>query len=298
MPRKLSRPGALTRFFGGSTYLFRGMGTLLAGSGMRRWAVCPLLINALVFSLVMVGGVWVAAHYASQLSETTWGVLWGSLAGVLAFLMILIVCFFTFGLVAPVFAAPFNELLSQHTEMRITGTTGEFKDRAFAAEMLRALWSAIKMFMLEMTVVLPAMLLLLIPFLGAVLFALPAGFFIALAYLDYPLDRRKLGVRRKLAFCRRHTADVMGFGILTYLVTMVPFVNVLMIPVAAVGATRLFLDLAGRDPELSYAPSPAPAEGVALGASAGAPPGEAAESSSPAESFEASRDPRSPSGAV
>ncbi len=255
-----ARPGALTRFFRGSTYLFRGMGTLLVGSGMRRWAILPLLVNFFVFAVVLVSSVWAAAHYASRLSETSWGLVWGSLGGLAAFLVILLICFFSFGLIAPVFAAPFNELLSQATEKRIAGDTGELKDRSFAAEMTRALWSAVKMFLLEMIVVLPAMLLLLIPFLGAVLFALPAGFFIALAYLDYSLDRRKLGVRRKLSFCRRHTADILGFGIVTYAFMMIPFLNVLMIPVAAVGGTRLFLDLAERDAEFGYAPSPAPEE--------------------------------------
>jgi CysZ protein len=257
------RPNSIGRFFIGAFYLFRGMGTLITGSGLRRWAVLPILVNLFVFCLVAVVSVWAAAHYARQLSETNWGLVWGSLAGLVAFALILILGFFTFGLVAPVFAAPFNELLSQRTETRFTGSTGELKDRPFVAEMLRALVSAITIFLLEMLVVIPALLLLFIPFAGVFLFAIPAGFFLALAYMDYSLDRRKLRLRHKLAFCWRHSPEVMGFGLMTYACMLVPFVNVLLIPVAAVAGTRLFVDLARTEPDKGYLPASSPPDEAA-----------------------------------
>jgi CysZ protein len=248
--------GRLTKFASGVSCLFRGLADLATCPGMWPWALLPLVLNLLVFSLVLVAAVWAAAHYASGLSESGWGVLWGSLAGLAAFALVLLLSFFTFGLVAPVLAAPFNEMLSQQAERRLTGSTGELKDRPLATELLRAAWSATKLFLLEVAVVFPALLLLLIPFAGVVLFAIPAGLFIALAYLDYPLDRRKLGVRQKLAFCRRHAAEVMGFGLTAYLVMMVPFLNVLMIPVAAVAGARLFVDLTREEARRGYPPPP------------------------------------------
>jgi CysZ protein len=254
MPPEHSPRGRLPRFAAGFSYLFRGLADLTSTPGMWLWALLPLVLNLLVFSLVLVTAVWAAAHYASGLSENSWGILWGSLAGLAAFALVLLVSFFTFGLVAPVLAAPFNELLSQRAEEKLTGSTGDSQERPLAGELLRAAWSATKLFLLELAVVLPALLLLLIPFAGVVLFAIPAGFFIALAYLDYPLDRRKLSVRQKLAFCRRHAAEVMGFGLSTYLVMMVPFLNVLMIPVAAVAGARLFVELDRADGRRGYPP--------------------------------------------
>jgi CysZ protein len=262
--------GSAARFFAGAAYLFRGIGTLVAGGGLRRWAVLPLLVNALLFTLVGAVSVWAAAHYASSLVEE--GNAWlGALAGVLAFLLVLVIFFFTFGLLAPLVAAPFNELLSQATERRETGASGEIRDRSFAADMLRAAWSATKLFLLEMAVVCPALLLLLIPLVGKVLFALPTSFFLALNYVDYPLDRRKLGLLQKLAFCWRHFAETMGFGLATCLIMLVPFVNVLMIPVAVVGATRLFVSLCPEEVRSGYLPAPP-----------GAAPSEPGESALPA----------------
>jgi len=256
--------GRTARFFKGVGYLFRGMGTLLAGPGLLRWGLLPVGINSLVFLALAVLAAVLAGHYGGQAAEGTWGAVLGWLAGVVAFLVVVVIGSFTFGMIAVVIAAPFNEVLSQKTERLLTGSTGEVKDRSLAADMARAGLAAVKLFALEMLVILPALLLLLLPVIGAVLFAVPAGFFLAMAYLDYPLDRRKLRLRDKLAFCRRHGAEVMGFGLAVYAAMLVPFVNVLMIPAAAVGATRLYLDAAAgeRAGSPAYSPgSPADPEG-------------------------------------
>ncbi len=264
------------RFFAGAAYFFRGLGMLLTGRLPLRWAVAPVLLSLFVFLIVMVAAVWTAVHLSSQAADDAWSrTLWGSLGGFVVFALVLLIGFFTFGMLAAVVAAPFNELISQATERVLTGHTGEIKDRSFAADMLRATLAAVKLFLMEMVVVIPALLLLLIPVAGPVLFALPAGFFLALAYVDYPLDRRKLGLRQKMAYGFRHLPEIMGFGLVAYLAMLVPFVNVLMIPVAAVGATRLFLDISakestsysaeavsvpeGAEPELP-APSPSPSD--------------------------------------
>ena len=245
------------RFFKGTGYLFRGASTLLTGRGLWRWALLPLIINFVLFAAVGAFGVWAAFHYTGGAAgESWWATLLALLAAALTLAAYFLVGFFTFGLVANLLASPFNELLSQGTERLLTGATGEIKDRVLAAEMLRAALAALKLFALEMAITVPALLALLIPVVGPVLLALLGGFFLALAFLDYPLDRRKLGVKQKLAFCRRHRAEAMGFGLTVYAAMLVPFLNVLMIPAAAVGATRLYLDLSASE-------GPAPSSGEA-----------------------------------
>lgn len=242
----MSGPG---RFLRGAAWLPRGAGTVLAGRGLLRWAVLPILASLFAFVILLAGAVWLAAHFAGQAGGGGWGTLWGWLAGVGAFLVVIVAGFFTFGMLAALVAAPFNEILSQATERLLTGSTGEVRDRSFAADMLRAALAAARLFALEVLAAALCLLLFLVPVAGAVLspvlFAAQGAFFLALAFLDYPLDRRKLGVRGKLAFCRRHAAEVMGFGAAVYLVMMVPLLNVLMVPAAAAGATRLYLDAAG-----------------------------------------------------
>ena len=262
--------GRIGRFLSGASFLFRGFYTLLKGGRIRRWAIAPLVLNALLFVVLLAFGVWAAVHYTGEATGDSW---WGSVLQVLAAFgavaVMVTVTFFTFGMVAALAAAPFNELISQGTERILTGDTGEIRDRAFLSEMLRAGFAALKMFLLEMAVVIPAMVLLLIPVAGPLLFAVPAGFFMALTYMDYSLDRRKLGVGSKLSFCLKHFAEVMGFGTLVYACMLVPFLNVLTVPVAAVGGTRLFLRLNGdeprADPQLpseAGAPPPPPPHGA------------------------------------
>jgi CysZ protein len=62
----------------------------------------------------------------------------------------------------------------------------------------------------------------------------------ALEFTGYAADRRHMGLRRKLAMIRRNLAPCMGFGLATVALLMIPFVNVFMVPVSAVGGTLLF----------------------------------------------------------
>ncbi len=230
------------RFLRGASFLFKGLGTLVVGSGLRRWAVIPIAINTILFAGAGYLAVRLGVHYGGLVSEGWLGTVGAAAAGIGAFLLFVIVGFFTFGMVAIVISAPFNELLSQATERRATGSTGEVDKLPFAADMVRAGLAAARLFAVEMAATIPALPLLLIPVAGAIAFGVLASFFLALAFLDYPLDRRKLGVGDKLGFCSKHLAEVLGFGAITYVMMMVPLVNVATIPVASVGATLLFLD--------------------------------------------------------
>ncbi|MBN1810106.1 MAG: EI24 domain-containing protein [Planctomycetes bacterium] len=239
--------GAARRFFRGSGYVFRGAATLFRGKGLLRWAVLPIAINCLVFAGATALAVWAAAHYAGQAVDGAWGVVLAWAAGIGASIVMAAAGILTFGLAANVIAAPFNELLSQATERLMTGETGEVKDRPFAADMARAGLAAVKLFLLEMAVTAPALLLLFVPVIGAVLFAAPASYFLALAFLDYPLDRRKLSLKEKVRRTERHMAEVLGFGLPAYLLMLVPVVNLVTVPAAVAGATRLYLDVMGED---------------------------------------------------
>jgi len=250
----MPRMSRFARFFRGAGFLFRGFALLFSCPRAGVLALVPLVTSLVAFLAIGALGVWLAGHYGGRLAGGGWGTLWAWTAGVLAFLAFLVAGFFTFGMIASLAAAPFNGLLSEAVEKHLTGGTGEVRDRGPAAEVLRSGVSAGKLFALEFGVMIPALVLLLVPIVGALVYAAMAGFFLALNYLDSPLDRRKLGLRRKLAFCGEHRAEVMGFGVLVYLAMLVPLVNLLAVPAAAAGATGLFVALNGK-PENEGAPA-------------------------------------------
>jgi CysZ protein len=217
---------------------------LFSGWRIFRLALIPIAVSLLVFIATCAACVWLASWLGGSLANGGWGTFLAWLLGVLAFLAFLVAGFFAFGAVAALVAAPFNGPLSSAVERRLTGSTGELCDRSAAAEVWRTISATCKLAGLELTVMLPSLLLLLLPAIGALAYAALASFFLALNYLDQPLDRRKLRLREKLAFCRLHLAETLGFGTALYLVMMVPVLNLLAIPAAAAGATELYLKLA------------------------------------------------------
>ena len=235
--------GRAGRFLHGASFLPRGLWTIAAGRGLRLLALAPIAASALVFLGVVVAGVWLAAHFGGRLGQGGWGTLWAWLSGILAFAAFVVAWFFAFGMFAGIVAAPFNGPLGAAVEKRLTGSTGEVGDRSWSAELLRGALAAAKLLALELAVMLPALLLLLVPFVGALVYAALASFFLGLNYLDGPLDRRRLGLRAKLRFCHEHLAETLGLGAAAYLGAMVPLLNLLVAPAAAAGAARLYLEL-------------------------------------------------------
>jgi CysZ protein len=269
----MSGPARLLR---GASYLFRGLGTLLSGRGLMRWALLPIVLNLFLFVLATALAVWAAAHYTGSAAGDSW---WSTPLSVLAALgvlaLLLVVGFFTFGVLAALLAAPFNEILSQSTERLLTGRSGEAGQAALLAELCRAMVGAGKLLGIELAAILLCLPVMIVPVvgtvLGPVLFTAQGSFFLALSFMDYSLDRRRLGARQKLAFCRRHLAEVIGFGLLIYAAMLLPLVNILAIPVAAVGGTRLVLDLGA--PVAGAAQSPGARSSEVAGSAPSSPGG-------------------------
>ncbi len=102
--------------------------------------------------------------------------------------------------------APFNDLISQKTEELVTGT---FTDTPFSAiqlfkDSLRSVYHSLKILALYLGLLLAALVLLLIPGIGSLLFTaagtLLSAFMLSWEYLNYPLDRRKLSWKEKSRF--------------------------------------------------------------------------------------------------
>lgn len=111
----------------------------------------------------------------------------------------------------------------------------------------------------------------LLGLLGIIGFAVPpaAAITTPLAYLvgalslawnlfDYPLTLRGVRLRDRLALARRHPGATIGFGGAFATLFVVPCLNILLLPIAVVAATRLVWRLLDEDPALAPALERAP----------------------------------------
>jgi len=226
---------------------------LVRTPGLRRFVLAPLLINLVIF----VGlGWWAIATLGDWLGDwrvldrfgDVWGV--GFMVGALQLLFTLAIVFalaWIFTLVANLIGAPFNGLLAERVEAHLTGESPT-EDPGWLS-MLRStprlLGSEIAKLLYLAVWLVPLLLLQLVPLLNVVapflLFLFGAWMF-ALEYLDYPMGNHGALFREVRAAARERRRSALGFGIVVAALATVPFVNLVLMPVAVAGATALYVD--------------------------------------------------------
>jgi CysZ protein len=242
---------------------FRGAGFLLSRPHLWSLVAIPLAINTILFCAVLFfGWSWFAEHLRAWITtpqpEAAWYIRFG--LGALAFmaklffwLVVLLLVYLVFTPMALIIAAPFNDRLAEHAE-RACGFVVEDERHTIGkvvGEALYVLVGECKRLAAFGLVFLLIFLLNVIPVLGNALY--PPIVFVwgcvsaAFEFASYPADRRHFPFRRKWAMVRCHPAFSLGFGCVTVLCLMIPFLNVLIVPVSAVAGTFLFCMVHERD---------------------------------------------------
>ena len=255
LPR--SHRNAALGFVDGTRLPFHAAGFLLARPRLWLLVAIPLVLNLLIF-VGLIG--WGFSEFADGLrawldGHTAWYwhvLLW--LSRILFWLIVLVVVYFIFTPVALLIASPFNDRLAEHVE-RAAGFAIE-DDRPLltmiASEVLFAIFCEAKRLAIAIGVFLALLPLNLLPGIGSVAYAAIcfawASWSVAAQFTGYAADRRHLGIREGWRLLRSNPSLTAGFGVVTAGLMMVPFLNVFIVPVGAVGGTFLFGLLAGAGP--------------------------------------------------
>ncbi|MDZ7749815.1 MAG: sulfate transporter CysZ [Halofilum sp. (in: g-proteobacteria)] len=235
----------------------RGIGYALSGfalvrrRGVLRYALIPLLVNALLFG----GGIWFGASAFAGLLE--WLLpAWLDVALVRAVLWIVfavgaaLVAFYAFTLLANLVAAPFNGLLADRAERHLRGGLGdEGEQRGLVAEVGASFAAEIRKLLYLAAWSLPMLVLFLVPVVNLVaplLWLAFGAWMMALEYADCPLGNHGLVFSRSRRLIGRRRAAALGFGATVMVFTSIPVLNLVAMPVAVAGATALYVnELAG-----------------------------------------------------
>jgi CysZ protein len=242
-------------FLIGASALGHGFG-LINRRGVRPFVVVPLILNTVVF----VALIWLSADYFQNLlhglmsyvphwlSWLSW-LLWLLFGGLVALSL-----FYGFSLLANLIGSPFNGYLSARVEQRITGTPPSAAPTNPLAEIVEAIAGELRKLvyfvLLALLVLLVSLVVFVVPGLNLLSPLIPALWFIfgawtlALEYSDYPLGNRGMRFANQRELLRRYRARALGFGAATTLATLIPLVNLLVMPAAVAGATLLW----SRDP--------------------------------------------------
>ena len=241
-------------FVRGAGYLLKGF-NMLGQPGLRRFLIIPLTINVILFSLLIWQGFgWIdqTVAYALSwipgwLSFLSW-VIWP-----LLFLTMMIFVFYSFSVVANLIASPFNGLLSEKAELQSRPValvaTPETNSSSIITAVLLDVPHSLGREASKLGYFIPRAFVLLILSLipGINIFAMPlwylfSAWFLAIQYCDYPTDNHNISVPELRKLLAQRRLGSMGFGSITLLFTMIPIINLVVIPAAVIGATLFWVE--------------------------------------------------------
>jgi len=202
------KPGNITSFVRGFTAPFEALGFVRAHRKLVGFFIVPFIINIFLLSgllyfsiaflfpwlqgLVPQGDAW----YFSVLRWLMTPVFMAAMA--LGSILL-------YSIIGGIIIAPFNDPLSEKVESLIGGPefTGTFTLRGFLGDMGRVLSGMVKLLFLIVLFNLLTLLLHLIPVAGSMLYSvlgfMSGLFFLGYGFFEFPLDRRRLAFRGKLA---------------------------------------------------------------------------------------------------
>ncbi len=236
----------ISDFVRGFGYLFRGL-ALVRRPGLRRFVVVPLLVNVLLFGvgvgyLVHEFSLWMerlTGWLPDWLDWLTW-MLWPLFA-----LTVLVVVFYTFSILANLIAAPFNSVLAARAESLLRGEAPRGSDASLLSEALRTIGSELRKLGYLLLWAIPLLILFIIPgvnLLAPLAWGLFGMWMLALEYADYPMGNHGLFFPQVRARVRQRRWLALGLGAGILLLSMIPLLNFLAMPVGVCAATALWVD--------------------------------------------------------
>lgn len=236
--------------------LFRRALRLSLGSRLRPWVLIPLFFNIFLFG----GLFWAASHFINLwligwLAGLHFSGFWGFLDGVvpvlgwllmgLVWLLLLVMFANVFTLAVHLVAAPFMGLLAERVNRDTCATP--LPPESLAAMIRRTLWRELRKLWYWLWRAVPVLLLVLVLYLipglnllAAAVWFLFSAWILALQYIDYGADCRLVPLRTALDRLGRQRWLVLGFGCIMLALTLVPLLNLLVMPVGVVAGVLLW----------------------------------------------------------
>jgi CysZ protein len=235
----------MNHFIGGMFYMLRGIRHLLT-RGLKRFIIMPVILNFILFA----GLFYVTYHYLFAYASYYLDKLpsWlGFLSGV--FFIIFIICFFLlflsmFSVVFNVLAAPFNGLLAEKTQKILYHSAPpSIPFTEMALRSLKRQGQFLKYYLLRL---LGIGLLFFVPFIQPIypfLWFFFSAWMLSMQYQDFAMDNNLIGFKEMQEKIKNNKMRSLGFGSFINLASIIPVVNVLIMPAAVIGSTMLYCDL-------------------------------------------------------
>ncbi len=228
-------------FVKGFTDCFSGF-RLIFQTGVKRYVIIPFVVNAVLFTSAFIllkdkiDG-WVQQILPSWLGFLEW------LIEPLFFIVFALITYYSFTLIANLVASPFNSLLSSRIEANLTGVKPvDINSDNIVKLLVRTITAEIKKIGYSIKWMAPLLIITIIPVINIIAplaWILFAAWFFALEYSDYPLANRGQLFNEVRQYNRHNRMRTFGLGCGIFILTSIPFINFIAMPVAVAAATRM-----------------------------------------------------------
>lgn len=239
-------------------------GVRLIGRGFGMWTDSPKLMFLGAIPALVVGLLYLAAVVVLVLNLDTivlwatpfaadWAEPWLMIFRIFVGLAVLVLATFllvrTYAGLTLAIGDPFYERIWRDIEARLGDAPSD--DTTFWTGVGRGLRSFVSLTAISLLLGIGLFALGLVPVVGAPLSiavgAVLGGNALALELTGYAMDARGVGVRERRRLLRERRARTLGFGMVTYLMFLVPILSVVTMPAAVVGATILARESLGEN---------------------------------------------------
>jgi CysZ protein len=242
-------------FLGGVKLLGRGFGIIGRRPGLLVMGMVPGLISM----TVVVGGLATLAYFVGDIATwmTPFADGWvADLRTALRFLVIVgimvsaaLVAIMTFTALTLTIGDPFYEALSVRVDASFGPVAGT--ERPWTRTLFRNLADSLRLVAFSVGVSALVFLLGLIPVVGQVaapvLEVMVGGWVLAVEISGVAFNRRGLRLAERRRLLRANRALALGFGIPVFLIFLVPFAAIFVMPAAVAGATLLTRRVLGEE---------------------------------------------------
>lgn len=223
---------------------------LIQQPGITRFVILPMLANIVVMSLLF----WwlfssITAVLDIGLSYIPGWLQWLSYLAsfVIILTMAIFFCYF-FSTITNVIAAPFNGLLAEQVEAKLTNKPApDTSIWSLVKDVPRILKREVYKLVYYILWAIPLFFFTWIPVIGQTVGPLVWFIFTAwminIQYADYAFDNHKVSFYRMREMLKQNRVDNVIFGSLVSLFTMIPILNLVIMPVAVCGSTAMWVDL-------------------------------------------------------
>jgi len=239
----------MNQFKQGFNYLLSGF-KLILQPGVRLYVVIPLLINSLLFAGVIIyGATSLNELISSLLAQWQWLEWLTWLLWPIFVIVALTIVFFGFSIIANLIGAPFNGFLAAAVERSLTGNEiMSENEQALLQVIILSIKSEFQKLLYFIIRAIPLLILFIIPMVNVaapMIWFLFTAWMMAIEYGDYPMGNHDIIFKQQREKFADNRQIAIGFGTGVMLLTMIPVVNFLAMPVAVAGATRLYVETPG-----------------------------------------------------